>query len=464
MHGCFPTFGLSLPRTRFRTTKRTGSGPRRSARCGLAPLENYGRNGVSKASPRLWPTAARRGLWGRRWQSWFTEAEARGELLRQCLSVAPELEPHIDWCLRGFLGSIEDGARGQLLASAVQGLATDRIAHLFRFAPFRQHTWRLLDRYDQEVRDRYWRGVMPDWDRFTEAELFELVDQLLHAKRPRAAFFAAHLDWSKIATPQLLRLLVEVGSAGDEADDQYLPRSHDIAEAIHDLDGRGDVDPAEMIRFEFMYIQALDHSRYGIPNLERWLSESPIGFVQVLAIVFKRDDGGEDPAEWRRAHANDPGALASAALRLLERVTRIPGSTDGGDIDSAELSRWVTETRRLCAEYGRARIGDRYIGQFLARGPAGKDGVKPCVAVSEAMEAVASQDIAAGFSIGTRNARGVVSRAVGEGGKQERELAERYRDWAARRSPDYPYVGSILEGIAADYDRQGAPARQPGGT
>ena len=272
-------------------------------------------------------------------------AEARGEFLRRCLSVAPDSAPNIDLCMRGFLGSIEDDARGQLLTSAVEGMATDRIAHLFRCAPFRQHTWRLLDRYAPVVRDRYWQEVMPDWNRYTEAELSELVDRLLNAKRPRAAFFAAHLDWPKIATPQLLRLLVDVGSAGDGSDDQYRPESHDISEAIHDLDGRGDVDPQEMIRLEFMYIQALDHSRYGIPNLERWLSESPIGFVQVLAIVFKRDDGGEDPAEWRRAHASDRAALASAALRLLERITRIPGTTASGDLDTTELSRWVTETR-----------------------------------------------------------------------------------------------------------------------
>ena len=37
---------------------------------------------------------------------------------------------------------------------------------------------------------------------------------------------------------------------------------------------------------------------------------------------------------------------------------------------------------------------------------------------------------------------------------KEREFAERYRGWAKRRSPNYPYVGSILEDIAADYDRQ----------
>ena len=59
-----------------------------------------------------------------------------------------------------------------------------------------------------------------------------------------------------------------------------------------------------------------------------------------------------------------------------------------------------------------------------------------------------------GFSIDINNGRGVVSRTIGEGGGQERELAEKYRSWARQRSMHYPYVGSILVDIAADYDRQ----------
>ena len=70
------------------------------------------------------------------------------------------------------------------------------------------------------------------------------------------------------------------------------------------------------------------------------------------------------------------------------------------------------------------------------------------------MERIGSQDISSGFAIGTFNARGVVTRAISEGGRQERELAEKYRSWAKQRSPFYPFVGGILEGIADDYDRQ----------
>lgn len=70
------------------------------------------------------------------------------------------------------------------------------------------------------------------------------------------------------------------------------------------------------------------------------------------------------------------------------------------------------------------------------------------------MESIASQQIGNGFQVGVLNSRGVHSRKIDEGGVQERELAEKYRGWARLRAFDYPYVSSLLEDIAADYDRQ----------
>ena len=133
-----------------------------------------------------------------------------------------------------------------------------------------------------------------------------------------------------------------------------------------------------------------------------------------------------DPPEWR---VDDPGrrtSLARAAFRLLGEISRVPGADDDGCVDADALSQWVTEVRRLCEEHGRAAIGDQQIGQLLSRAPAEKDGPWPCRAVCEVLETITSQDIADGFRVGVYNSRGVVSRSLDEGGKQERELSARY--------------------------------------
>ena len=133
------------------------------------------------------------------------DRKARVDLLKQCLSVTGHLRGKAELCIRGFLWSVGDEACSNLLEAAAVGADTGQIARLYQCAPFGRQTWRLLDRYDREVKDWYWREVLPDWNRYDEAELIELIDRLLDAKRPRAAFHAAHLDLSKIETSRLKR-------------------------------------------------------------------------------------------------------------------------------------------------------------------------------------------------------------------------------------------------------------------
>lgn len=385
----------------------------------------------------------------------IADCGARVSFLRQCLS-ADDLEAEMDLCIRGFLGSIEEEARAIILAKAAQDFASDYIARLYRCAPFCQHTWRLVEGYDQDVQDRYWQSVIPDRARFTKEELSEFIDRMLVAKRPRAAFRFARFDFSKIETPQLQRLLLGLASVDKVPDESHHHQlnSHDISDAMRELSDRVGIDRSEMAKMEFMFIQALSHSEYGTPNLERLLAESPIDFVRILALSFRRRDDGQDPPEWDISNKGNRDDLASAAYRVLMFMSYIPGTGDDDDIDEAYLSRWIAEARRLSAEHGREVAGDHYIGQILARGPGDENGVKPCQAVSVAMEKVGSEEIASGYQIGTINARGVVSRSHEEGGRQERELADMYRNWAALRTPDFPYVGNILDKIAEDYDRQ----------
>ena len=377
----------------------------------------------------------------------------RIDFVLKCLSISGDLEKQMDSCLQGFLRFLGDDAREALIVSTAAHANTDRIVRLVRSAPFVRGTWRLLDRFGAGIRERYWREVTPERNRHSEAELAELIDRLIAAKRPRAAFGAAPWDWSLIETSRLKRLLFEAGAIDAEQKEWYRPGPYWISEALDVLDGRVGVTSDEMARLEFMYFDAIEDSEHGVPNLERGIAESPMFFVQVLAAAFKRDDDGEDPSEWKVEDLDRRRELAYDAQRLLERLGRVPGAGDDGKIDTRELVAWVTEARRLCAEYGRAEIGDRYIGQLLSNAPAEEDGTRPCLPVCEAMEAIESPKIGEGFNLGVQNNSDGTMRAVGEGGAQERALAEKYRNWAERRAFDYPHVAGVLESIAASYER-----------
>ena len=151
---------------------------------------------------------------------------------------------------------------------------------------------------------------------------------------------------------------------------------------------------------------ALDHSKHGIPNLERQISQSPALFMQAVAWTYKRSDGGEDPHEWQIDDPEKRSDIAAATYRLLDKISRIPG-TDAGDgtINVEALSKWLAEVRQLCAQHGRGKVGDHAIGQLLSKAPLGQDGVWPCEPVCEAFEKMASTDVADGFRMGVINAR-----------------------------------------------------------
>ena len=380
------------------------------------------------------------------------DARVQADFLRQCLSVTGDLERQVDGCIQGLLTSLGNEALDTILSAVAEGADPNRITRLFRCAPFNQATWCLLDRYGEHIQRKYWQEVVPQWRRHGEAEQIEIIDRLLEAKRPRAAFHAVHLDWQRVETSRLKRLLLDVATVDAEPADWYTPDGYYISEALASLNNRPGVSQEEMAQLEFMYIGALGRSEHGIPNLERQIAESPILFVQALATVFKRNDDGHDPPEWGIEDPERRSNLAFGVYRLFDQVARIPGADQDGKIHAETLLSWMTEVRRLSAEYGRTKVGDLQIGQLLSKAPADEDGGWPCLPVCEAMQRTASEQIGRGFNIGVHNSRGMHVRE--EGGDQERELAAKYRGWAKLRAFDYPYVSSVLESIAAGYDRE----------
>jgi addiction module HigA family antidote len=374
------------------------------------------------------------------------------EFARACLDLENDAARKLDRCLEGFLFALASDVRASVL-NALLSDADDAIAaRLLRCAPFRRETWTLADLKGEQVASLYWREVSPWWHGHTDEDRLEMIDRLLAFRRPRAAFFAVHMDWDKVETSRLKRLLQEVATIGDEGAGQYRVDAHDLSEALSSLNGRPGVSETEMAHLEFLYLRALDRSEHGIPNLERQISQSPLFFVQAVAMTYKRNDGGQDPPELQIDNQERRDAIVSATYQLLGRIRRTPGTGKDGAVNRDELLAWLNETRRLCAEYARPEIGDQCIGHLLARSSPGPDGSWPSAAVCDAMETIASPEIAIGFRVGVQNARGAVWR--GEGGGQERGLSARYRTRAAELAIEYPYVSGVLEDLARSYDHQ----------
>ena len=377
----------------------------------------------------------------------LAEKSERIEFVRSCLrAVSQGSKTKYEKCLKGFFGG-KGAVFIERFFSGGGSYSQDELLFLYLCLPFRAETWRRIDAESEELKNSYWRTVAPGWS-YEKDRINELADRLLEAERPWVAFQVVCMDWEKVETSRLIRLLCALPAETSE-----IRSVHEISKPFEELDKRHGVASEEKARLESLYFSLLEHSPHGVPNLEKQIVFSPVLYVRMIAIRFNRRDDGEDPPEWRIDDSEQRKAMQKAAFHFLYRMRRIPGADNQGEIDADKLRSWLQEVRALCKQHGRSVIGDQMIGQLLARErPEGDVGRPPCRQICEALEWMASEHVGIGFSVGTLNNRGAQLR--GKGGQQERDLAAAYRECARRISFEFPYVGGVLENIAAGYEQQ----------
>lgn len=382
------------------------------------------------------------------------------ELLRTALR--PILEEEGEFFSRknlvaGALRSLDNEKRERVLSGIAKGLLDGGAVKLFLLAPFRRSTWKLVDSLEEDARVKYWIEVSPDWIKDSDDERNEAVDRLLNAQRPRAAFSCAHLHLEKLDARILFRVLSDMLKDGDDKPGHYQLEEYYVEEAFRLITSSPELTLEQKAGLELAYIEALarpwrDGKNQGIPNLERYVEMHPELFVQAIVWAYKRDDNAADPPDLQVAPENKKH-MAQRGYRLLEGLKRIPGHNDLGELETSKLAKWVKTVRDSCAELARGQIGDECIGKLLSSAPIGNDGVWPCEPVRQVMEDLRSQSVIGGARIGRFNARGVQWR--GEGGDQERALAEEYRKWAEALQFSHPCVSSeLLMGMVKTYEAQ----------
>lgn len=359
--------------------------------------------------------------------------------------------------LSGPLASVISGALsavGQdsdtVLRALASALPKDQQVPLLLLAPFGRLTWQLADELGEDIAAGYWKEVRPFWCH-EPADLELAIQRLLGALRPRAAFELAHLDLKQVTPRQLYEMLAAMVTKSAEEPLTYQVDPYSLREAFQQLNESEQLTTDELAGLEFQFIDIFSHGDAAPVNLARRMEEHPELFVQAVAFVFKRSDDGVDPPELELADDELRSTRASQCYKLLESIELVPGR-ENGIVDAQRLIRWIDQARASLIKLAREDVGDQMIGKMLAKAPPADDGVWPSLPVRDALEQVANEHIGRGLEIAVRNARGAHWR--GEGGSQERELAEKYRDWAQAMEYTHPRVAAILREIERSYLRE----------
>ncbi len=359
--------------------------------------------------------------------------------------------------IAGALRTLVDDARETVLMRVAAGLSEEDMARLFVLAPFGRSTWKLVDSLGEAARAQYWSEVAPERILNSDAETIEGVERLLKVERPRAAFSCIQLAARKLDAQILFRVLSAMAQGGKDRPGQYTLEHYWVEEAFKHLNESPALSVDQKAGLEFAYLEVLAHPwgsqpHYGIPNLERYVEAHPELFVQAIAWTYKRKDGATDPVEFQ-VPPERVTTMAERGYKLLDAIERIPGHNHLGELEVDRLAKWIATVRQSCAELGRIDIADICVGKLLSHAPVGEDGVWPCGPVRDVMEEIQSESLMQGAHTGVYNSRGAHFR--GEGGDQERELAEKYRIWGKTLQVSHPFVASkLLMALAKTYDHE----------
>ena len=316
--------------------------------------------------------------------------------------------------------------------------------------PFVMEIWRYFEKNNEEsFSGRYWEHVNPGWCNNSEEELNYATNKLIEAGRPAAALHFSHINLKKLTSDLLRRLLTELPTTSEDDNLVRHTDSHDIKEIFKILTERKAFSLDDMASLEFAYIDLFRNDEEGIPNIEAKISDNPAWFCEAVSLAYLKDDKSRGKQE------RDP-KLTQRAYKLLHAISKVPNpernlltEDEYSQKWTEHLLQWIDNARAIFERQGQKNIGEYCIGELLAQAPVGQDGIWPCEPVREVIDRVYSERMSEGFIIAHRNSRGAHWR--GEGGNQERELANKYEGWAKECSLDLSNMAKIFHALSEAY-------------
>ncbi len=320
-----------------------------------------------------------------------------------------------------------------------------RVAHLLMGLDETREAWDIVRSFGDLANDSYWTHKHSFSITGNAEDLLFAVDNYISRGRPMAAIEASSRRLVDIPSDLLIHLLDLAVSEINESQGQHGTMTvYYIERVFEELEKRPDVSPEELAKREFAFLPCFSRRKKPL-TLHRLMVQSPNLFMDAICAVFKRASGeAEELSEGSKR-------LAMASYELLEGLRILPGQ-DNENIDLDVLSKWCLEVRRLAEEMDRKAITDQRIGHLLAHAPLSPvDQAWPHESVRHVIERLASDEVERGIAIERHNMRGVYSKAIGEGGDQERALAKQARDWA-KTMPEFPRTAAMLSRISDSWN------------
>ena len=350
--------------------------------------------------------------------------------------------------------------KGAINGLKAQGHLNNPVARsrLAKHLPGRPVGWEVAEALGDDISSVFWNSThIILWNDTPAEEVEYAVGKLLAAQRPRSALSAFWSIQDQLP-PALWIEILQAISREEEPDGPLLDVGR-LNKVFQYLDAADGVTDEQIAKLELPFVPGL--CPYG-PQIHertlaihRQLAREPNLFVELLRWCYKRSDGAEEPDQQGLSDERRK-SLAELVSHALEGWYTVPGCDANGIVDRDEFNSWADTALSLAEKAGRKEVAEIHFGALLARLARRRswDDWLP-VCVLDYLDRPEHQGLRAKLSLGVQNARGVTTRNPYDGGPQERQLAERYRDLAARFGNSHPRLAETLVEVAEGYERDG---------
>jgi tetratricopeptide (TPR) repeat protein len=231
------------------------------------------------------------------------------------------------------------------------------------------------------------------------------------------------------------------------SEDQHALEGYAVTNIFKLLQEDPNTDRNRLIQAEWAFLPLLEQHDLAATALEEALRDDPDFFCQVIRTVYRPEGQpppSDEPTETERQ-------IATNGYRLLHGWSVPPGAQRDGTFSEAVLTDWLKRVTTACEASGHLKVALQTVGQVLRHAPADPDGLWIHHGAARALNARQAEEMRVGFRLGVFNARGVYYDTKG---REERELASRYRDRADQvEARGYHRFASTLRELADSYER-----------
>lgn len=313
----------------------------------------------------------------------------------------------------------------------------DKVSLLLNL-PLNKDVWDTARLYNLE--DEYWdkfSGYLA-WIKNSEDKEY-CIEKLIARQRPVALLNTISLNFTHLPIEKILQsleLLIEKPKDQDEIFDYHI-----IKEMIEYLEEQSGFDELRLVHIEYQLFSLLGYDEASrLKTLYRNIMSNPHFFMQLLQSFYLKD---HDVAKQDKS-------TALHNYKILDECEFLPSINKNMELNEPDFKDFIKEVRVQSEALGILDACDRTLGQILSHSPREDDEKSILTMVADILDLFDAENLRRGFYLGTVNQRGAHWRD--KGGKQERALADKYRQYAKPWIISHPYVAQMFEDMARSYE------------